>query len=63
MDFRHTASLKAMLKWKAYVKLSGRGLSLSGFKDGSRGGVVDASIKAKTVLEDSLKGNCHMNAV
>jgi hypothetical protein len=36
--------------------VSGRGLSLSGFKDGSSGGVVGiVSMKAKTVLEDSLK--------
>lgn len=33
--------------------------SLSGFKDGSRGGVVDVSMKAKTVLEDSLIGKFH----
>ena len=50
---------KAMPKWKAYVMVSGRGLSLSGFKDGSRGGVVDSSMKAKTVLEDALKGKSH----
>jgi hypothetical protein len=50
---------KAMPKWKAYVMVSGRGLSLSGFKDGSRGGVVDSSMKAKTVLEDSLNGKPH----
>jgi hypothetical protein len=50
---------KAMPKWKAYVMVSGRGLSLSGFKDGSRGGVVDSSMKAKTVLEDSLKDKFH----
>ena len=47
---------KAMPKWKAHVMVFGRGLSLSGFEDGSRGGVVDSSMKAKTVLEDSLKG-------
>ena len=50
---------KAMPKWKAHVMVSGRGLSLSGFEDGSRGGVVDSSMKAKTVLEDSLKGKSH----
>jgi len=50
---------KAMPKWKAYVMVSGRGLSLSGFKDGSRGGVVDSSMKAKTVLEDSLNDKPH----
>jgi hypothetical protein len=50
---------KAMPKRKAYVMVSGRGLSLSGFKDGSRGGVVDSSMKAKTVLEDSLKDKPH----
>jgi hypothetical protein len=50
---------KATPKWNVYVMVSGRGLSLSGFKDGSRGGVVDSSMKAKTVLEDSLKGKPH----
>lgn len=50
---------KAMPKWNVYVMVYGRGLSLSGFKDGSRGGVVDSSMKAKTVLEDSLKGKPH----
>jgi hypothetical protein len=30
-----------------------------GLEDGSRGGVVDASMKAKTVLEDSLYGKSH----
>lgn len=50
---------KATPKWKVYVKVSGRGLSLSGFEDGSRGGVVDVSMKAETVLEDSLKGKSH----
>jgi hypothetical protein len=38
-----------MPKWKVDVRVSGRGLSLSGFEDGSRGGVIDASMKAETV--------------
>ena len=51
-----TPTYKATPKWNAYVMVSGRGLSLSGFKDGSSGGVVGlAPMKAKTVLEDSLK--------
>lgn len=50
---------KATPKWKVYVKVSGRGLSLSGFEDGSRGVVIDLSMKAETVLEDSLNGKSH----
>lgn len=48
---------KAMPKWNAYVKVSGRGLSLSGFKDGSRGGVIDAVDESRNRLEVSLIGS------
>jgi hypothetical protein len=37
-----TLTYKAMPKWNAYVMVVRRGLSLSAFEDGSRGGVVDS---------------------
>lgn len=40
---------KTKSKGKVDAMVSGRGLSLSDFEDGSRGGVVDSSMKAKTV--------------
>lgn len=54
---------KAMPKREVEATVSGRGLSLSDFKDGSRGGVVDdSSTKAKTVWK--IPGRLsHMSAV